>query len=181
MILLLCGLSGAGKTTLAKSVKKLLAQQQIPSEIIDGDDYRQHLFKELGFSEDDRIENVRRLAFIAGKLSAHGIVTIISAINPYEHIRQEISFIYPNVKTVHVNCSIDNLICRDTKGLYKRALLADGHPDKLYNLTGVNDRFDVPENPDLCIHTDQSPIEQCTETLFNFIVQNGVCAEKIKS
>lgn len=175
MIILLYGLSGAGKTTLAKSVKTLLVQQHIPAEVIDGDDYRRHLFKELGFSKQDRVENIRRLGFIAGKLSAHGIVTIVSAINPYEHIRQEIVLAYPHVKTVYVSCSMDSLMQRDTKGLYKKALLPDGHPDKLYNLTGVNDTFDVPENPDLCIDTGCNPLQQCTETLYNFIIQHRPC------
>lgn len=173
MILLLCGLSGAGKTTLANSVKSKLDESGVNTEIIDGDEYRRMLFKELGFSKNDRFENVRRLGFIASKFSARGIVTIISAINPYAEIRNELKQSYPNVNTVFVDCEVEKLINRDTKGLYKRALLPEGHPDKLLNLTGINDQFDIPESPDLYLNTGINNIDECTSMLFDFIINNN--------
>ncbi|WP_158798227.1 adenylyl-sulfate kinase [Pedobacter sp. L105] len=172
MVLLLCGLSGAGKTTLANSVKKKLDESGVHTEIIDGDEYRRMLFKELGFSKIDRFENVRRLGFIASKFSARGIVTLISAINPYAEIRNELKETYPNVKTVFIDCSVEKLINRDTKGLYKRALLPEGHPDKLLNLTGINDQFDIPVEPDLYLNTGTKDINECTSMLFDFIINN---------
>src|SRR6201986_3626552 len=156
MILLFCGLSGAGKSTLAEKVRHKLASEDIFIEIIDADEYRQRLFKDLGYSMEDRFENIRRLGFIANKFSSHNIITIISAINPYDSIRQELSRTYKNVKVVHVDCDIDVLIKRDTKGLYKRALLPEGHPDKLPNLTGINDPFEAPVSPDLYVNTDKA-------------------------
>jgi adenylylsulfate kinase len=172
MIIQFCGLSGSGKTTLAISVKELMQQKDIPVEIIDGDEYRKVLCADLGFSKEDRNQNIRRLAFVASKLSAHNIVTIICAINPYDSIRQEIVATYPNVKTVFISSNLDTLIGRDTKGLYKRALLPDGHPEKINNLTGVNDPFEVPLNPDLIINSDKETIEFSTKKLVEFILSN---------
>ncbi len=171
MIVLICGLSGAGKTTLAQSVKEKLQAYGKATEILDGDEYRKMLFKELSYSQEDRFENIRRLGFIANKFSKHGIIAIISAINPFEEIRQELVKNYGNVKIVSVHCPVEILIERDTKGLYARALLPDGHPQKLYNLTGINDRFDVPEHPDLYLNSGTQSVTECTNILFDFIIE----------
>jgi adenylylsulfate kinase len=174
MIILLCGLSGAGKTTLAYSVKKRLEALGKKTEILDGDECRKMLFKELGYSRHDRMENLRRLGYIANKLSAQGIITIISAINPYQEIRDELINTYPCVKTVFVDCPIDILQQRDTKGLYARCMLPDNHPQKLRNLTGVNDRFDLVANPDLHIRTDKQTINESTGLLLDLITGKEV-------
>src|ERR1700741_5497836 len=172
MILLFCGLSGAGKSTLAEKVKNKLAAEDIFVEVMDADEYRQRLFKDLGYSMEDRFENIRRLGFIANKFSSHNIITIISAINPYDSIRKELVRTYKNVKVVHIDCGIDVLIDRDTKGLYRRALLPEGHPDKLSNLTGINDPFEAPVSPDLYINTDTMEIKECVNEIKSFIVRN---------
>ena len=121
MIIQLCGLSGAGKTTIATQVKSKAAAYGIAVEIIDGDAYRKALCKDLGFSKEDRCENIRRLGFVASKLSVHGVVCIISAINPYEAVRRELACTYKQVRTVFVDCDLETLVQRDTKGL-ERAL-----------------------------------------------------------
>ena len=138
MIIQLCGLSGAGKTTIATSVKKKAITYGTPLEIIDGDSYREFLCKDLGFSKTDRCENIRRLGFVASRLSQHGIVCIISAINPYCAMREEIANSYERVKTVFVDCPLEELIQRDTKGLYKRAFLPEGHPLKRHVLSRIS-------------------------------------------
>lgn len=165
-------MSGAGKTTLAELTKINLSHLNISVEIIDADEYRKHIIKDLGFSEKDRCENIRRLAFIADKFSQHNIVTIICAINPYEEIREEIRNIYKNVKTIYISCEISELIKRDTKGLYKRAFLPDDHIEKIHNLTGINDPFEVPSNPDLIIKTDQENIETSVGRIVEFVKAN---------
>lgn len=172
MIIQLCGLSGAGKSTLAALVKNRLCNEGIPAEIIDGDDYRAMLCRDLGFSQADRAENIRRLGFVASKLSAHGIICIISAINPYQDVRAELISTYENVYTVFADCSIPALIKRDTKGLYKRALLPQGHPDKVNNLTGVNDPFEAPVHPDLYLNTGKKTEASCAATFFSFIIHH---------
>lgn len=165
----LTGLSGAGKSTLANHVKSELERSNVKAEVVDGDQYRQTLCKDLGFSKEDRQENIRRLGTLCGTLSKHGIVTIMSAINPYDAIRQELKTMFNNVYVVWVNCDIPTLIQRDTKGLYQRALLPDGHPEKIHNLTGINDTYEIPENPDLIINTNQLSIAESTQCLLRFI------------
>ena len=91
------------------------------------------------------------------------------AINPYEEIRQEIKNKYTQVKTVFINCEMQELVKRDTKGLYKKAALPDNHADKLHNLTGVNDPFEKPTNADLIINTDLESIETSTGKIVTFI------------
>jgi adenylylsulfate kinase len=169
MIIQFCGMSGAGKTTLAEYVKVGLELQNIPIEILDADEYRKLLFKDLGFSKEDRVENIRRLAFLANKFSLQKIIPIICAINPYEEVRKEVKEKYPNVKTIFIHCPVSELIKRDTKGLYKKALLPEGHIDKIGNLTGINDPFEIPLKPDLVINTDHNNIEACTNILIKFI------------
>ncbi len=172
MIIQFCGMSGAGKTTLAELAKVKLNLLNISVEIIDGDEYRETISCDLGFSKADRIENIRRLGFIASKFSIKNMVAIISAINPYEEARRELKQKYTNVKTVFVNCLLSELIKRDTKGLYKRAMLPEGHVDKINNLTGINDPFEIPENADLVIDTDSESIEDSVKKLISFIFSN---------
>ena len=172
MIVQLCGLSGAGKTTLTTYTKEALKGYGVKTEIIDGDEYRRTFCRDLGFSREDRYENIRRLAFIAGRFSEHGIVAIISAINPYQELREELKNTYRNIQTVFVECPLEVLIKRDTKGLYKRALLPQGHPEKIHNLTGVSDPFDVPVLPDLTINTSVYTPEESVQMLSYFILQH---------
>lgn len=172
MIIQFCGLSGAGKTTLALGAKKKLQELNIPVEIIDGDVYRTFICRDLGFSKKDRMENIRRLAFIAHTFSAHEITAIICAINPYEEVREEIKKKYENVKTVFINCNMNELVKRDTKGLYKKAMLPEGDKERVNNLTGVNDPFEVPSAADLVIDTDKEDVEASVQKLVDFIRKN---------
>ena len=91
MIIQFCGLSGAGKTTLGKLVCSNLEEAGIETELIDGDEYRSNLSRELGFSASDRKENMRRLGFVAARMAIHNIIPVISAINPYEEMRIELA------------------------------------------------------------------------------------------
>ncbi|HCT29787.1 MAG TPA: adenylyl-sulfate kinase [Bacteroidales bacterium] len=170
LLIQLTGLSGSGKTTIAKLVKEKFATQNIQIEIIDGDEYRKTLCKGLGFSYEDRVENLRRLGFVAKLLLKHDVISIISAINPFESIRKELSNFSPKVKTVWVNCDIETLKIRDPKGLYKRALLPDGNPDKVYHFTGISDVYEFSLNPDLILNTDSESPEESANRLFEFIL-----------
>lgn len=172
MIIQFSGLSGSGKTTLALKAQEYFKTAGINIEVIDGDEYRKFLCSDLGYTKEDRNTNIRRLAFVAYKLSQYNIIPIICAINPYNEIRSEVAFAYPDVKTIYIKCSLDELIKRDTKGLYSKALLPAGHVNKINNLSGVNDPFEVPNIPDLIIETDKETILESSRKLIEFIELN---------
>lgn len=165
------GLSGAGKTTLAEEVASSFNAIGTEIVIIDGDVYRKTICKDLGFSMADRQENIRRLGAEAYKHSLQNRIVIISAINPFEMIRQELTEKY-GAKTIYINCAMNTLKARDTKGLYKRALLPEGHPDKLLHFTGISDTYEAPIMPDLEIHTDLESKSESAQKIFNFILQS---------
>jgi adenylylsulfate kinase len=142
------GLSGSGKTTLSNA---LLPHFNI--KLIDGDVYRQTLCKDLGFSKADRLENIARLGAYAWSLIDEYDFIIIAAINPYEEARTSLKLKY-GASLVWLRCDLQTLIQRDTKGLYRKALLPDNHPDKIHNLTGLNDTFDETQIADLIVDTD---------------------------
>lgn len=165
------GLSGAGKTTIAQNVKAKLIKKGYAIEVLDGDVFRKNLCPDLGFSKQDRNENIRRIGFVASILAQNNIIVLISAINPYECIRQELTEQY-QAKTVFINCDIQTLLKRDTKGLYTRAFLPDNHVDKINNLTGVNDTYEAPIHPDLTINTHQEDIETSVQKILKFITES---------
>ena len=166
------GMSGAGKSTLAGMVAERLRGLGYQVEIIDGDEYRTGLCSDLGFSKEDRNTNIRRLGFVSKVLARNNVISIIAAINPYDEIRDELTALDPNVKTVYIKCDLGTLKQRDTKGLYHKALLPDGHPDKIYNFTGISDPFEEPSQPDLVIETHLELLEESTRKLEQFIIRS---------
>jgi adenylylsulfate kinase len=166
------GLSGSGKSSIANLLKYRLLDMDFKVETIDGDEFRKTLCEDLGFSKEDRIENIKRLGFVANLLSRNEIITIIAAINPYNVARNELKERY-NAKLIYIKCDIETLCQRDTKGLYQRAFLPKNHPDKIHNLTGVNDTFETPENPDLVIDTSEENLEDSLRKVLDFILQNN--------
>lgn len=170
LLIQLTGLSGAGKTSIARKVTTLLMEKGLPAEVIDGDEYRKTLCRDLGFSMADRHENIRRLGKLGHQLKQEGKIAIIAAINPYEEIRLELTKQY-GAKTIWVRCSKEELIARDTKGLYKKAMLPDGHPEKISNLTGIGDAYEEPITPDLVIDTDQEELPESATRLLAFILE----------
>lgn len=170
LMIQLTGLSGSGKTTIANGVRKLLEQKDYQVEVIDGDIYRKILCPDLGFSKEDRNENIRRLGSVANLLAIHGVIAILATINPYEEIRRELRNYGLHVNTVWINCDIETLVKRDTKELYKKALLPDNHPGKIRNLSGINDPYELPQNANLVIQTNLKSEKESIETLYSFIL-----------
>ena len=165
------GMSGSGKTTLAAAVGARLSEKGIKLEIIDGDEYRENLCRDLGFQRKDREENIKRLSFVGKVLGRNNVVCIMSAINPYSTTRNHIRKHIINSKLVYIKCNLEELKRRDTKGLYKRALLPDGDPNKVLNFTGISDPFDTPVNPDLVIETDILSVESSVAKIEKFILK----------
>lgn len=169
LLVQLTGLSGAGKTTLAENVRLSLEEQGLKAVVLDGDAYRKTLCSDLGFSREDRCENIRRLGKAAHGYVVNGHIAIIAAINPFEEVRRELQEKY-DAQTVWIKCDLGILLQRDTKGLYKRALLPDDDPAKIFNLTGINDVYELPLAADLIIDTGNEMPEQSASALFQFIL-----------
>ncbi|MBC7571900.1 MAG: adenylyl-sulfate kinase [Spirosoma sp.] len=169
MLIQLTGLSGAGKTTLAEGAKNALDVLGYRVGVLDGDICRRQLWPELTFSRQDRQKNIYRLSSVAQLLCQQGVIVFMAAINPYQSVRADVSAQYPNVRTVYVRCDLPTLIRRDTKGLYARALLPNEHPDKLTNLTGINDLYEAPPTPDLLIDTTTQSEAQAIARLVEFV------------
>ncbi len=166
MIVQFCGLSGAGKTTLAAALALKLTQEGLKVLVMDGDHYRTTLCKDLGFSKSDRLENVRRIKEEALRLSINFDLILLALINPFEEGRTAPA---DGAELIWIKCDLATLRERDTKGLYFKAYLPDGHPDKIYNLTGVNDTFEVPKQAGLIVETDVMNEEACVECLYDFL------------
>lgn len=142
------GLPCSGKSTLAHLLHENLKTAGVPSEIFDGDMVRQRLTKGLGFSKEDRLENVRRIAFVAQLLSRHGVIAIVAAISPYREARDEFRKDIENYIEIFVDCPLEVCQARDVKGMYKKARAGE-----LQHFTGVSDPYEVPMTPDLVVKT----------------------------
>src|SRR5437879_10141737 len=166
------GLSGAGKSTLAAAVSAELRGRGIPVEVLDGDEVRQNLSKGLGFSKEDRDTNIRRIGYVARLLSRNGVVAIAAAISPYRAVRDEVRRAHeaPFVE-VFVECSIDELVRRDRKGLYAKALKGE-----LQNFTGVSDPYEPPLSADVTVHSDRESVEQSLSTIVGWLEHRGLIA-----
>lgn len=151
------GLSGSGKSTLSKLVAEKLLERGLNVEVLDGDEVRTNLSKGLGFSKEDRDTNIRRIGYVAKLLSRNGVCAITAAISPYREIRDEVrKFVEERAKFVEVycECSMEKLIERDVKGLYKKALAGE-----IKNFTGVSDPYEPPLNPEVVCKTGEESVE----------------------
>lgn len=155
------GLSGSGKSTLAHQLSDKLKKQGIQSLILDGDHLRSGINKDLGFSDKDREENIRRTAEIARLLSQNGILVIAALITPFEKLRKMAKdIIGEDYFEVYVQASLESCEKRDVKGLYKRA-----RSGEINSFTGVTSEFEQPQSPDLIINTDNLSESDALESL----------------
>ena len=161
-VIWLMGLSGAGKTTLAIELGRKLKSKGLPSVILDGDQLRAGINKDLGFDDGSRSENIRRTAEMAKMLSDNHIITICSLITPKETDRLIIKNILgERLTTAFINCPIELCETRDVKGLYKKA-----RSGEIKKFTGIDSVFEVPVNADIIIPTDRQTIQESVEILF---------------
>jgi len=148
------GLSGSGKSTLSQLVATRLRALGARVEVLDGDITRTLLCQGLGFSRQDREENIRRIGFVCELLSRNGVIAIAAAISPYRASRDELRNRIPNFIEIHMNCPVEVLIKRDVKGLYKKALAGE-----IKQFTGISDPYESPAAPELTIDSSKESIE----------------------
>jgi adenylyl-sulfate kinase len=168
LTLWLTGLSSAGKSTLAQLIRATLVNRGYRVEILDGDEVRKILSGDLGFSKEDRDTNVRRIGFVARLLSRNGIVAIVAAISPYRATRDEVRRQHeaPFVE-VFVDCTIEELVRRDPKGLYARALRGD-----ISHFTGISDPYELPLTPEVTLHTDRESVDTSLGNVLRWLEQH---------
>ena len=155
------GLSGAGKTTLARLVESELIARGHRVEVLDGDVIRTNLSKGLGFSKEDRDTNIRRIGFVCNLLTRNDVVAIAAAISPYREVRDELRRDIGSFVEVYVRCPIAVLAERDVKGLYKKALAGE-----IKNFTGVDDPYESPLAAEVIVETDsESPEESAARVI----------------
>ena len=166
------GMSGAGKSTLAAAIRDELRARGHRVEVLDGDEVRQNLSKGLTYSREDRDINIRRIGFVARLLSRNGVVAIAAAISPYKELRDEVRRQHeaPFVEIL-ADCTFDELIRRDVKGLYAKALRGE-----IEHMTGVSDPYERPECPEIAVHTDREDVAQSLATILGWLADHDLIA-----
>ncbi|MDQ3290099.1 MAG: adenylyl-sulfate kinase [Bacteroidota bacterium] len=167
LVIWMVGLSGSGKSTLAKGLEFALHQRGHLTQLLDGDNLRSGINNNLGFSDADRLENIRRSAEVAKLFLNAGLVTICSLISPTAEIRDLAKSIIgePDYYEVYINAPFEVCAQRDVKGLYKKALNGE-----IKNFTGLDAPFEEPVNPALEIRTDQQTYEESLQKLLDAIL-----------
>ncbi len=169
------GLSGSGKSTVAVALEKALFERGKLSYRLDGDNIRLGINKNLGFSAEDRTENIRRIGEIAKLFVDSGVIALSSFISPYRadrdqvralHLESDFAFI-----EIFVDCALSEAEKRDPKGLYKKARAGE-----IKNFTGIDDPYEAPNSPEIHLHTDQMTLEQEVTLIITYLEDNGFIA-----
>jgi len=149
------GLSGSGKSTIARKIEEILLERGMKVEVLDGDVVRTNLSKGLGFSKEDRDINIRRIGWVCHILTRNDVVAIGAAISPYQEIRNENRKLIGRFVEVYCKASIDALKKRDPKGLYEKALRGE-----IKGFTGVDDPYEAPDDPEIVCETDKETVDE---------------------
>ncbi|WP_219837792.1 adenylyl-sulfate kinase [Paenibacillus sp. R14(2021)] len=167
------GLSGSGKSTLAFALEQTLHARNIASYVLDGDNIRHGLNRDLGFSSEDRKENIRRIGEVSKLFADAGLFVLSAFISPDEKDRQMVKAMFPpgDFIEIYVKCSLMECEKRDPKGLYKKA-----RSGQISNFTGIDGKYDVPGNPDLIIDTEKMTIDQSLAALLAYLEERNYLA-----
>ncbi len=167
------GLSGSGKSTIAVALEQVLMQQGKHAYRLDGDNVRHGLNKNLGFSAEDRTENIRRIGEVSKLFADAGLISITSFISPYRADRNLVRQLHDDADIpfieVYVECPLEEAEKRDPKGLYKKA-----RAGQIKGFTGIDDPYEEPEKPELVLSTHHDSVEQCVEKLLLLLDQNNL-------
>jgi len=171
VILWFTGLSGAGKSTVAHAVEEALHQKGCRTFVMDGDNVRHGLCSDLGFTDADRQENIRRVAEVAKLMLETGVITLTAFISPFRAERNLARSLVPHGDFIEIYCSCDLAICeqRDVKGLYKKARRGE-----IEHFTGISSPYEVPEKPELLINTGTSTLQDCVGQVLALLRQRGI-------
>ena len=162
------GLSGAGKSTLSEQVAALLACRNLAVERLDADVVRRQYWPELGYSRAQRMANIERLAHLSSMLSRHNVTTLVAAMAPYQEARDFARATVPNFVEVYVQCSLEELIRRDTKGLYGRALRGE-----IDNFAGITMPFEAPRCAEIAVDTETETVPESVTRIMRGLAHLG--------
>ena len=170
-ILWFTGLSGSGKSTLANAVNQALFERGLASYVLDGDNIRHGLCKDLGFSDADREENIRRIGEVSKLFLDAGVVVLTAFVSPFKADRDRARSLVENGDFVEIHCAADLSVCeeRDTKGLYAKARAGE-----IKEFTGISSPYEAPEKPELRVDTGSQSLEACVELVINHLREAGV-------
>jgi adenylylsulfate kinase (apsK) len=175
-VLWFTGLSGSGKSTLAHAVEEKLYQLGCRTFVLDGDNVRQGLCSDLGFSVQDRSENIRRISEAAKLLVESGVIAMTAFISPFRADRQRARSIFPHGDFIEIFCEASLEVCeqRDVKGLYHRA-----RSGEVKEFTGISSPYEAPLNPELAVKTGELPLEDCVAQVIEYLKQRNVFRENL--
>ena len=165
------GLSGAGKSTLANALERALFERGHHCYLLDGDNVRHGLNRDLGFSDADRVENIRRIAEVAKLLVDAGLIAMTAFISPFRADRQLARDLLPADEFIEVHVATSLAVCeqRDPKGLYRKA-----RAGQIPNFTGIDSAYEAPVNPELVIDTGVEDLDGCAQSLLAYLEQRGI-------
>jgi len=170
-ILWFTGLSGAGKSTLANAVNSALFEQGLSCYVLDGDNIRHGLCSDLGFSDDDRVENIRRIGEVAKLFLDAGVVVLTAFVSPFRADRERARALVEPGDFHEIHCAADLAVCeqRDTKGLYARARAGE-----IPQFTGISSPYEEPERPELRVNTGNQSLEACVAQVIAYLESCGI-------
>ena len=163
------GLPCAGKSTLAREIGAELRERGHSIEILDGDVVRRTLCKGLGFSKEDRDENISRLGWVCSLLNRHGIVAITAVVSPYREARNQVRKAIPRFIEIYVKAPLSVCMDRDDKGMYARAMAGE-----ISHFTGVDDPYEEPDAPDIIAETHNTSVPQCVRSIIEHLETIGM-------
>ena len=162
------GIPCSGKTTIADRVAEILRGKGYKVERLDGDIVRKSLTSDLGFSKEDRDENIKRVTFVAKLLTRNGVAVLATFVSPYRERRAKTRQEIGNFVEVYTRCPVEVCMERDVKGMYEKALAGE-----IKNFTGVDDPYEEPENPELVLNTDKESIDECAQRVLEKLGELG--------
>lgn len=173
VVLWFTGLSGAGKSTIAHAVEELLHQKGYHTFVLDGDNVRHGLCGDLGFSDADRIENIRRVGELSKLFVEAGVIVLTAFISPFRTDRAKArQLLQQDFVEIYCNCPLEVCEERDVKGLYRKARAGE-----IKHFTGISSPYEEPEHPELSIDTSGKTVEACAEEVLTYLVKHGIYQE----